>query len=180
MALRVGKADAMRAVVCVGIREWPRPSGQHDVTVGPAVRMAMDLSSMPMKDRTGPGHTSREPSSPHDRSLLSTQASTVPRNAQGVTQPTAPNERGCSPVGRRWQRLPIQALVGLLPLPFADLKPCHTAEEAVLVTDPEVPGWEPPFDSPPDRRAPAPTAGLTSALVVVRVVDALEQRPLRH
>jgi hypothetical protein len=56
MTVRVGKVGVMRMVVCVGIREWPRPSRQHDVTVGPAVRMAMDMPSMPMKDSTRTGH----------------------------------------------------------------------------------------------------------------------------
>ena len=56
MTVRVGKVGVMRMVVCVGIREWPRPSRQHNVTMGPAVHMAMDMPSMPMKESTRTGH----------------------------------------------------------------------------------------------------------------------------
>ena len=56
VTVRVGVVGVMRMVVCVGIREWTRPPRQYDVTVGPTVRMAMDMLSMPMKDSTRTGH----------------------------------------------------------------------------------------------------------------------------
>jgi hypothetical protein len=56
MTVRVGMVGVMRMVVSVGIREWTRPSRQHNVTVGPAVRVAMDMPSMPMKDSARTGH----------------------------------------------------------------------------------------------------------------------------
>ena len=56
MTVRVGVVGVMRMVVCVGIPEWTRPSRQHNVTVGPTVRMTMDMSSMPMEDSARTGH----------------------------------------------------------------------------------------------------------------------------
>ena len=75
-------------------------------------------------------------------------------------------------------RLGIQALVGLFPLPLADLIPRHAVEEAIRVADPEIARREPPLDSPPDSGAPAPTVRVATALVAARVVDPLKQRPL--
>jgi len=68
----------------------------------------------------------------------------------------------------------------LLTLPFADLIPRHTVEDVVLVTDPEESGGEPPLNESSDPRSPAPAVRIAAALVVARVVDAMEQRAVGH
>jgi hypothetical protein len=77
-----------------------------------------------------------------------------------------------------WVALGMQALFSLLALPLADLVERQSVEKTVLVPDPDPTGGEPPLDGPPDRGASAPAVRVAAALVVVRIVDSLKQRPL--
>lgn len=102
------------------------------------------------------------------------------RRSRRSTPPiiTAKGASGCSHLTGDRGGLGVQALVGLFSLPLTDLIPRHVVEEAILVADPEVARREPPLDRPPDSGASAPTVRVAAALVVVRVVDPLKQRPL--
>jgi hypothetical protein len=65
----------------------------------------------------------------------------------------------------------------LFSLPSTDLVLRHVIEEAVSVVNPEPSGGEPPLDRPPDRSATAPALGITAALTIPRIVDALNESP---
>src|SRR5947209_19673603 len=65
------------------------------------------------------------------------------------------------------------------PLPLADLIVCHARKNAVLVAKAEIPSREPPLDGPTDHGAVAPAIRLAPAFIVLRVMDALGQRPDR-
>jgi hypothetical protein len=80
----------------------------------------------------------------------------------------------------RSSKLGIKALFLLLAPPLPDLIPRHAIKESVLVPDPEEAGWEPPLDRLPDDGAPTPAVGIAAALVVARVVNAVEQWAVRH
>ncbi len=74
----------------------------------------------------------------------------------------------------------VDALLLLFALPVANLIPGHPVERAVLVAKPEPAGRKPPLDETADRCTAAPTIGIAAAFVVVRVMDATQQRPIRH
>lgn len=79
------------------------------------------------------------------------------------------------PVGRAEAEGSAQRLTTL---PLADFGLGHAVENLVLVVDSEPPGREPPLDRPSDNRASAPAVRITAALVVARIVDPLDDRPL--